>query len=57
MSLRALTMIDAKEALRRWVAGQSARQIARDGVVSRRTREPIHRGRDITRAGTERRAD
>jgi transposase len=30
-------MIDVKEVLRRWAAGQSARQIARDGVVSRRT--------------------
>jgi transposase len=30
-------MIDVREVLRRWAAGQSARQIARDGVVSRRT--------------------
>jgi len=30
-------MIDVKEVLRRWAAGQSARKIARDGVVSRRT--------------------
>jgi len=37
MSFRELTMIDVKEVLRRWAAGQSARQIARDGVVSRRT--------------------
>jgi transposase len=37
MSFRELTMIDVKEVLRRWAAGQSARQIAREGVVSRRT--------------------
>ncbi|HEV8247582.1 MAG TPA: IS21 family transposase, partial [Polyangiaceae bacterium] len=30
-------MIDVKEVLRRWAAGQSARQIAREGVVSRGT--------------------
>ncbi|HKY35411.1 MAG TPA: hypothetical protein VJN18_05695 [Polyangiaceae bacterium] len=30
-------MIDVKEVLRRWSAGQSARQMAREGVVSRRT--------------------
>jgi hypothetical protein len=37
MSFRELTMIDVREVLRRWQAGQSARQLARDGVVSRRT--------------------
>jgi transposase len=37
MSFRELTMIDVKEVLRRWAAGQSARQIAREGVVSRGT--------------------
>lgn len=37
MSFRELTMIDVKEVLRRWQAGQSARQMAREGVVSRRT--------------------
>jgi transposase len=37
MSFRELTMIDVKEVLRRWAAGQSARQMAREGVVSRRT--------------------
>ena len=30
-------MIDVREVLRRWQAGQSARQMAREGVVSRRT--------------------
>lgn len=30
-------MIDVKEVLRRWSAGQSARQMSREGVVSRRT--------------------
>ena len=30
-------MIDVKEVLRRWAAGQSARQMAREGVVSRGT--------------------
>jgi transposase len=37
MSFRELTMIDVKEVLRRWTAGQSARQMSREGVVSRRT--------------------
>lgn len=37
MSFRELTMIDVKEVLRRWMAGQSARCMAREGVVSRRT--------------------
>lgn len=37
MSFRELTMIDVKEVLRRWQAGQSARQLAREGVVGRRT--------------------
>ena len=37
MSFRELTMIDVKEVLRRWAAGQSAREMARGGVVSRRT--------------------
>jgi hypothetical protein len=37
MSYRELTMIDVKEVLRRWQAGQSARQIGRDGGVNRKT--------------------
>src|SRR5688572_12348221 len=37
MSYRELSMIDVKEVLRRRSAGQSARQIARDGVVGRNT--------------------
>lgn len=37
MSFRELTMIDVREVLRRWQAGQSARAIARDGVVDRKT--------------------
>lgn len=37
MSFRELTMIDVKEVLRRCQAGQSARQMAREGVVGRRT--------------------
>jgi hypothetical protein len=37
MSYRELTMIDVKEVLRRWQAGQSARQIAREGVAGRAT--------------------
>ncbi len=37
MSLRELTMTDVKEVLRRWQAGQSARQMAREAMVSRRT--------------------
>jgi transposase len=37
MSYRELTMIDVKEVLRRWVAGQSARQIARETGTDRKT--------------------
>jgi predicted DNA-binding transcriptional regulator YafY len=37
MSFRELTMIDVREVLRRMQAGQSARQLARDGVVDRET--------------------
>jgi len=37
MSFRELTMIDIREVLRRLQAGQSARRIARDGVVDRKT--------------------
>ena len=37
MSFRELTMVDVKEVLRRFMAGQSARRIARDGVVDRKT--------------------
>jgi transposase len=37
MSYRELTMIDVREVLRRWQAGQSARQIARDAMVDRKT--------------------
>jgi len=35
MSFRELTMIDVREVLRRWAAGQSARQMMREGVVGR----------------------
>lgn len=37
MSFRELSMIDVKELLRRWQAGQSARQMAREGVADRKT--------------------
>jgi transposase len=37
MAFRELSMIDVREVLRRWQLGQSARQIARDGVVDRKT--------------------
>ena len=37
MSFRELTMIDVREVLRRMQAGQSARQLSRDGVVDRKT--------------------
>lgn len=37
MSFRELTMTSVREVLRRLQAGQSARQIARDGVVDRKT--------------------
>lgn len=37
MSFRELSMVDVREVLRRWQSEQSARQIARDGVVDRKT--------------------
>jgi transposase len=37
MSYRELSMIDVREVLRRWQAGQSARQMAREGVAGRAT--------------------
>ena len=37
MSFREITMQDIREVLRRWQAGQSARAIAREGVVDRKT--------------------
>jgi transposase len=37
MSYRELTMIDVKEVLRRWQAGQSARRMSREGVAGRAT--------------------
>jgi transposase len=37
MSFRELTMIDVREVLRRWQAGQSARQIARESGTDRKT--------------------
>jgi transposase len=37
MSYRELTMIDVKELLRRWAAGQSNRRIARDALADRGT--------------------
>src|SRR5690242_18239609 len=37
MSFRELTMTDIRELLRRYQAGQSARQVARDGVADRKT--------------------
>ena len=37
MSFRELTMTDVKEVLRRWTAGQSVRQIARESGVDRKT--------------------
>lgn len=37
MAFRELSMIDVKELLRRWQAGQSARQIAKDRVADRKT--------------------
>jgi transposase len=37
MSFRELTMVDIREVLRRLQAGQSARRIAREGVVDRKT--------------------
>jgi hypothetical protein len=37
MSFREFTMIDVREVLRRWQAGQGARQMAREGVASRGT--------------------
>lgn len=37
MSFRELGMTEIREVLRRWQAGQSARAIAREGVVDRKT--------------------
>src|SRR5262245_5303712 len=37
MAFRELSMIDVREVLRRWQAGQSARQIANAGVADRKT--------------------
>ena len=37
MAFRELSMVDVREVLRRWQMGQSARQIARDGVADRKT--------------------
>src|ERR1700744_5962984 len=37
MSFRELSMIDVREVLRRFQAGQSARHLARDGVADRKT--------------------
>jgi hypothetical protein len=37
MSFRELTMTDVREVLRRWQSGQSAREIARNGVADRKT--------------------
>lgn len=37
MAFRELSMLDVRELLRRWQAGQSARLIARDGVADRKT--------------------
>jgi transposase len=37
MSFREITMVDVREVLRRMQAGQSARRVARDGVVDRKT--------------------
>jgi hypothetical protein len=37
MAFRELTMIDVKEVLRRWSAGQGDRQIAREAGVDRKT--------------------
>ena len=37
MSFREFTMIDVREVLRRWQAGQGARQMAREGVAGRGT--------------------
>jgi hypothetical protein len=37
MSFRELHMIDVREVLRRWQAGQSARQLAREQVADRKT--------------------
>jgi transposase len=37
MSFRELTMTDVREVLRRWQSGQSAREIARNGIADRKT--------------------
>lgn len=47
MAFRELSMIDVREVLRRWQAGQSARQIANAGVADRKT---VGRYVDVARA-------
>ncbi len=37
MSFRELTMTDVREVVRRWQSGQSAREIARNGIADRKT--------------------
>lgn len=37
MNFRELSMTDVREVLRRYQAGQSARQVAREGVADRKT--------------------
>ena len=37
MGFRELTMTDVREVLRRWQSGQSAREIARNGIADRKT--------------------
>lgn len=56
MAFRELTMIDVKEVLRRWSAGQSDRKIAREAGVDRKTAARytavaaslLERGRELT---------
>lgn len=56
MAFRELTMIDVKEVLRRWSAGQSDRKIAREACVDRKTaarytavaKSLFERGRELT---------
>lgn len=47
MAFRELSMIEVREVLRRWQAGQSAREIAKSGVADRKT---VGRYIDIARA-------
>ena len=56
MGFRELTMIDVKEVLRRWSAGQSDRRIGREAGADRKTVVPVHGGGGVAGVGARTRA-